>query len=52
VKITLRKPKIDGKTQSEQIVQIKSFLVQLVNDLQIVIDNLPEDNSNKGGEQR
>lgn len=39
----LRKPKIDGKTTAEQVVQIKSYLIQLVNELQIVIDNLPKE---------
>lgn len=52
MKIKLRQPKIDGKTTPEQVLQIKSFLVQLVNDLQLVIDGLPEDNESKGDIQR
>ena len=33
----------DGKTTAEQVAQIKSYLIQLVNELQIVIDNLPKE---------
>lgn len=46
MKMELRLPKIDGKTTPEQVEQIKKYLFTLVNQLQIVIDNLPEKEDN------
>ena len=46
--IKLRLPKITGKNEEEQIAQIKSYLVQLVNELQYVIDELSKESDNGG----
>lgn len=43
----LRKPNINGPTDKEQIAQIKSYLYQMVEQLQFIIDTL--DNQSKGG---
>ena len=42
MKLELRYPKIDGNTTEEQVKQIKKYLYQLVSELQIIIDNIPE----------
>ena len=43
----LRMPNIKGATDAEQIAQIKSYLYQIVEQLQFIIDTL--DNQSKGG---
>ena len=37
----LRYPKIDGKTDAERIEQMRRYLFYLVDELQIIINNLP-----------
>ena len=41
--IQIRLPKITGKTQEEQLAQIKSYLLQLALDLQYAFDEVSKD---------
>lgn len=43
----LRIPNINGATDKEQIAQIKSYLYQLVEQLQFILNTI--DNQSKGG---
>ncbi len=36
----IRLPKIDGRTEREQLEQIRSFLIQLVNELNATLANI------------
>lgn len=42
-KIQIRLPKITGKTEKEQLMQIKSYLIQLVSELQFAFDEIEKD---------
>ena len=42
--INLRLPKIDAPTTQEQIKQMQSYIIQLVNELQVELVRLETDN--------
>lgn len=42
MRLNLRYPKINGRTRDEEIAQIKAFLFELVDQLNLIIDKLPD----------
>lgn len=47
MKVNFRLPNINGKTEAEQIAQLKSYLFQLVRELEWVFESVQVDEQSK-----
>lgn len=49
--INLRFPNINGRTEAEQLIEIKNYLWQLVEELNYALAVIERDNTEKKGER-